>query len=531
VGKPTSRSGPSSPDRRKLLLALGFGAANAVVLSQLGRGRGLVSAISGEERPVPQVLGAGAPGPSVPPALADAAAQPEPGHVFGTVIKGGRVIDPETRFDAIADVGIDGATITAVSLESLQGQTTIDAANRVVSPGFIDLLSYEPNPYGIWFKIGDGVTTNLGMHGINAQAADFFAQYGAEGSPCHYGGAYDNPFMRGQGGLGLDAGEAASRSQIDELEADCRQQLADGWIGLDFEPEYAPGTTYDEIVALAGVAAEAGVPCFFHGRYSDNTPPGTNAETLDEILRVARDTGVGVHVQHITSTGGTFSMPESLATLDAAVAEGIGVTACMYPYTFWATYLGSARFADGWQERFHIDYGDLAIAGTGERLTEETFREYQQDNLLAAAYAIPEDEVRLALRSPVVMIGSDAILEPSNNNHPRSTGCFTRVLGHYVRDEGVISLVDALAKMTIMPATRLQARAPALKKKGRLQRGADADITIFDPTTVADRSTIENPAQLAVGIDYVFVLGQAVQTPEGQRTDVRPGQPIKSVLS
>jgi N-acyl-D-aspartate/D-glutamate deacylase len=516
--------GPASPDRRRLLLALGFGAANAVVLSQL----------AGEPSRSPSVDGGSGGSPAsgdneTPPALDDAAPAPGADHVFDTVITGGRVIDPATGFDAVANVGIDAATVTAISLESLVGRQTIDARDRVVSPGFIDILSYEPNGYGIWYKVADGVTTNLGMHGINARAADFFARFADEGSPCHYGGAYDNPYMRGDGGLGIGSGEAATAAQIEQLVADVEQQLADGWIGVDFEPEYTPGIEFEEMRRQAEVAAARGAACFVHGRFSDVEEPGTNRDTIREILDLARSTGVGVHVEHITSTGGTFSMAESLATLQQAIAdEGIDVTACMYPYAFWATYLGSPRFDDGWQQRFHIDYDDLVIAGTGEHLTAATFERYRRENKLAAAFAIPEDDVRAGLRSPLVMIGSDAILEPGNNNHPRSTGCFARTLGHYVRDEEVLSLVDALAKMTIMPARRLEAAAPAMRRKGRLQRGADADITVFDPAAVVDRSTVENPAQASVGIDWVLVAGQVVLSPDGPNTGVLPGTAITS---
>jgi dihydroorotase len=445
--------------------------------------------------------------------------------VFDIVVANGRVMDPASGFDGVAHVGIDGTTVTDVSLTSLTGRTTIDATNRVVAPGFIDLLSYEPNDYGIWYKIADGVTTNLGCHGLNARADEFLAQYRGK-VPCHFGGAYDNPYMRGQGWLGISPSHAASTHQIDQLVADVDKQIDDGWIGVDFEPEYTPGIKFDEIKAQAEVAAAKGVPCFFHGRYSDMQEPGTNRDTLKEILDVADQTGAAVHVEHITSTGGTFSMPESLQTLADAKARGVDVSACMYPYDFWATYLGSPRFDEGWQDRFRITYSDLEIAGTGERLTEQTFQKYRAENKLAAAFAIPDADVIAGLQSDMVMLGSDAILEPNNNNHPRSTGCMTRTLGRFARDQQVLSLMDALSKMTIMPARRLEHRAPALRTKGRLQRGADADITIFDPATVIDTSTVANPAQYAVGVDTVIVLGQVVKDGNGINHDVRPGQPV-----
>ena len=518
-------SGPSSPERRKLLIALGFGAANALALSRLPKG---------SKPTVTNVRDRTAAGPSTAPAVAGAAPQlPTNDHVFDRVIMGGRVIDPESGYDRTANVGIDGGTISAISAGPLRGRASIDAKNRVVAPGFIDMISYDPNDYGIWFKLADGVTTNLGMHGMLMTADTFFSTYDGK-SPCHYGGAYDNYFMRGVGMLKLGSEKSATARQIDQLAADIDEQLHQGWIGASFSPEYSPGMTDDEIDRQMRVAASYGLPCFFHGRYSTDVPPDDNTKTLNEILDLARDSKAAVHVMHITSTGGTFQMERALGILQAARDnERLDVTACLYPYTFWATYIQSARFAPGWQDRFHIDYSNLVIPGTGERLTEASFDDYRarDTNTLVAAYAIPEGDVTTALQSPFTMIGSDAILQAGDNNHPRGAGCFSRTLGVYVRGQGTLSLRDALAKMTILPAKRLEAKAPALRTKGRLQRGADADITIFDPNTVADRATIEDPSQESAGIDYVLVSGQVVKSPEGMHRDVLPGQPIKSVLT
>jgi N-acyl-D-aspartate/D-glutamate deacylase len=441
------------------------------------------------------------------------------------VIVGGRVVDPDTGFDDTANLGIDGDRITAITRDAITGTRTIDATGRVVAPGFIDLLSYEPNGYGEWFKIADGVTTNLGMHGLNFEAGEFLQRWTNEGSPVHFGGAYDAAWRRSSL-LDIGIGEAATAAQLDQLVDDAGAQLAAGWIGIDLEPEYTPGAEYEELRRLAEVAAEVGVPVFVHGRYSDNLEPGTNADTLAEILQLARDTGCSVHVEHLISTGGTFTMDASLATLQQALDEGIDVSACMYPYHYWATYLGSARFNDGWQERFHISYDDLVVAGTGERLTERTFPARQADNVLVAAFGIPEADVVACLRSPFVMIGSDGILEPGDNNHPRAAGCFSRLLGHYVRDEEIVSLIDGLAKMTIMPARRLEAAAPAMARKGRLQRGADADVVVFDPATIEDRATVEDPSRESVGIDWVLVAGTPVKTPDGIDQTQRPGRAI-----
>jgi N-acyl-D-aspartate/D-glutamate deacylase len=481
--------------------------------------------------PRPQLTPPQATEPAPPPKQAEPEvtwSPVDPAHTFDVVINGGRVMDPETGFDHIASVGIDGDKVTAIAKEALRGLTTIDATGRVVAPGFIDVLSYDPNPYGIWYKIADGVTTNLGMHGLAVDAATWYRQWEQTGSPANFGGAFSYNFARAQVGGWDMAYRAATPDELKQLTALAEQGLKDGWIGIDMSLEYNPGTSYDEVRAMGQVAARYGVPLFFHGRYSDMEEPGTNFDTLDEILRVARETGTSVHVEHINSTGGTFSMPESLQVLEKARADGVDVTACLYPYNFWATYLGSARFDPGWQEKFHISYGDLEIAGTGERLTPESFERYRAQNKLAAAYAIPEADMRTALKAPWTMLGSDAILEPGNNNHPRSAGTYARTLGKYVREEQVISLVAALAKMTILPAKRLEKHAPLLRTKGRLQPGSDADITIFNPETVIDRGTVKAPNQFSEGIDWVLVAGQVVKDPQGLHRDVRPGRAIRS---
>lgn len=518
-----ARPQPPNPDRRKLLLVGGFGAASAFILNRMGVRSDPSEAATTRVTRLEERTPAG-------PASIDGAQPPPAGHVFDRVVSGGRVIDPASGYDAVAHVGIDGDRITAISAEPLTGRAAIDATGLVVAPGFIDVLSYEPVDHGTWFKISDGVTTNLAMHGINNTAAGFFQQYGPEGvrPPVHYGGAFDDSWMRE---YRVDVGtRAATSSQIEALQAELSESIGQGYIGLSVELEYTPWVTDEEVTALAQVAAQHQLPLFSHLRWSSpGTPQEGSLAAIDELLGVAERTGIAVHIDHITSMA-THVMGEAIAKVDDARGRGLDVTACVYPYDFWATTLASNRFAPGWQERFRITYDDLEVPGTGERLTEYSFAQHQRDNTLVAAHAIPEDDVRAALQTPWVMIGSDAILEPGNNNHPRATGCFTRTLGRYVRELGVLSLPDALAKMTILPARRLEARVPSLRRKGRLQMGADADVTIFDPATVIDRSTISDPAQHAEGVRYVLVSGQLVKEGETLHTDVRPGQPIMAEI-
>ncbi len=525
---------PPTISRRTLLLGAGFTVANVALVGALVEGGGQSSSAAAARH---RISVKGERTSTSPPTLHGADPPPPADHAFDQVIAGGKVMDPETGYAQVANVGIDGGRITAISTAALKSKgTAIDATDLVVAPGFVDLLSYEPNDYGSWFKIGDGVTTNLAMHGINNTPDGFFQMYGPDGiqPPVHYGGAFDDPYMR----YSIDhvPTRAARPSQIQELTAQVEAGFAKGWLGLDFEPEYTPWVTDDEINAMAKVAGAHDMPVFFHARYSAPDDPGAdNAAALAEVLAVSRQNNVSVHVDHITSTGGSRTMAKSVATLEAARKTGPEVTACMYPYDFWATTLGSARFAPGWQQRFGITYSDLQIPGTEETLTASSFARYQRQNKLVAAYAIPEEDVVIGLQTDWIMIGSDCILDAPTagklpDNHPRGSGCFTRVLGRYVREKKVLTLMDALRKMTILPAQRLEKRVPALTKKGRLQIGADADITIFDPKTVADQSTVANPAVAAKGIEYVLVMGQVVKDQAGLHKDVRPGQPIKSQL-
>ena len=537
--------------RRRLLLALGFGATNVAVLRRFGAG---TDSSTGPGAGSPSGSGTESGDPPTGPASPDTGSAPAtavsepappdhppeipvldesaargPGHVFDLAVVGGRVIDPASGFDYVASIGVSGSTVSAIAAgpdaAPLQATEVIDATGLVVSPGFIDILSYSPNGYGEWFKLADGVTTNLGMHGINGRADRWFAAHPDGSSPVHFGGAYDNAFVRQT--YGLDPYDTAAPGTVNAIIEDARTDLRNGFIGLHMEPEYTPGTTDGDLLAHAALAAEFDVPLCVHARYSDNLAPGTNLQAIGELVQAARETGAHVHVEHINSTGGTGVMAEALGRISDAVDEGLSMTACVYPYEFWATYLKSARY-ENWQEKYGISYRDLQVAGTSERLTEQTFDAAYANNSLTAAFAMSPPDVELPLQADFVMVGSDAILGRSHNNHPRSTGCFSRVLGRYVRERGVIDLPTALSKMTIQPARLLEGRCPDLRRKGRLGIGADADITVFDPATVADRSTIENPAQESVGVQWMVVEGRVARSPEGARGEAPNGRGLRS---
>jgi dihydroorotase len=447
-------------------------------------------------------------------------------ETYDLVIRNARAIDPETRLDQPGtNIGVRAGRIAIVTREPLRGRQEIDAAGRVVSPGFIDMVSYDPNPAGVWNKIADGVTTNLALHGGTTDPPAWYGYYAAHPPPVNYGASFFFSVARNELQIPLTA--AATSDQIEKLTARGERALREGALAVSFSLEYVPGIRREEILPLMRLARRYHVPVFFHARYSTMEGPGTNLDALQEIIDDCRETGASAEIEHIASTGGTFSMSQSLAMLDAARASGLDVTADTYPYTYWATYLDSERFSPGWQRRFHITFSDLQIAGSTERLTAESFARYRHEHRIAAAFAIPEADVIAALRSPWMMIGSDGILDAGHNNHPRASGTFTRTLAVYVREKRVLSLMDALAKMTILPARRLEQSSAQFSRKGRLSPGADADIVIFDPAKVADRSTVEHPETPAEGMEWVLVNGTVVKSPAGFQRSVHPGEPLR----
>ncbi len=520
---------PDAVARRRVVLGIGFGAA----LLALGRrlpgqpdaGTATDPATGSATIPaVPRSTTSRPPDPTTTAGQPDEATTTVDTHRYDLVVAGGRVIDPETGFDAVAHVGIDGDTVVTVATTPLIGRSTLNATGLVVAPGFIDILSYPVNGYGEWNKIADGVTSNLCMHGINGPMDTFLSRSATHRPPVNYGGATDQYSHRAAIGAGIDY---ATDRHLDELIQRADADLRGGALGIHEQPEYVPGVTLDEMLRHGDLAASHGVPLCLHLRYSENLEPGTQEEAIAEAVTVARRTGCAVHIEHVNSTGGTGRMAEAIAQMEAARTDGLALTACSYPYTFWATYANSARF-DNFREKYGITVADLQVAATSKRLDEAGWQAARKDNLLTAAFAMSDDDIELPLTTPWIMVGSDAILERPHNNHPRASGCFSRVLGHYVRDQGVLTLPEALAKMTILPARLLEGSSPAMAQRGRLSAGAAADVTVFDPATISDRATIEKTWLESVGVHHVVVNGQVVREAGTTNRSARPGVPLLS---
>ena len=478
-----------------------------------------------EQAAPPQVESAPEP---EPPRFAVALPPPYDLTMHDTVILNARLINPETGSDLEGfNIGILDGRIAALTRRPLLGERVVDATGLVAAPGFIDVLSFEIYDIPARFKISDGVTTNLLMHGGAADARAWHEFHARRGPLINYGASSFITVMRRN--LGYHARSVMeSRESIDALVANVRRNIMDGALGISMSPEYTPGLLGEELLALSWLAAELDVATYYHVRYS--TPHGDHNSlvAIREVLDLARETGAATHIMHINSTGATFVAEEAFAMIAQAIDEGLDVTACVYPYDFWATFLNSERFAPGWQERFGLDYGDIQIPNTSTRFTAEMFHRYRHEWMLVFARdSMPEEEIRLAMRQPFVFIASDATITYANRSHPRGAGTFARTIGKYARDEGVITLMEALYMMTIQPARRLESASDDMRRKGRLEIGADADIVLFCFDSIIDTATAENPASYSEGIVYVWVNG-TLGVERGVVLNVRAGRPVMS---
>jgi N-acyl-D-aspartate/D-glutamate deacylase len=446
---------------------------------------------------------------------------------YDTVIANGRVMDPESGLDAIRNVGITAGKIQAISASTLNGKTRIEAMGLVVTPGFIDLHEHGQTPDAYRFQAHDGVTTSLELEVGTDDVDKWYAA--REGKALiNFGASVGHIPVRmkvmGDPGDWLPRGDAAHREatpeQIAEMEQRIEKGLQRGALAVGMGITYTPAATRWEIVQMFRLAAQYNASVHVHLRYSGLKEPETGLVGLEEVIAAAAATGAPLHVVHISSMGLKYT-PELIEMVVDGRQHGMDITTECYPYTAASTRLESAMFDEGWQERLGITYKDLQWSATGERLTAETFAKYRQQGGEVVLFVIPDEAARAAMASPDVMVASDGIPHGAPKIHPRGQGTFARTLGYYVREQKVLDLMTALRKMTLMPAQRLEKRAPAFRNKGRIRVGADADITVFDPATVIDKATYEEPLQYSEGIEFVLVNGTPV---------VRDGKLVEGVF-
>ncbi|MEZ5354388.1 MAG: amidohydrolase family protein [Bryobacteraceae bacterium] len=453
---------------------------------------------------------------------------------FDLVIAGGRVLDPETGLDEVRHVGIRAGSIAALSESPLDNaKVTIDARGLTVAPGFIDLHWHGRDPASGRWQAMDGVTSALELE---VGVADVDAWYaGRVGkSLVNYGASVGHApvrmaVMKDPGDF-LPSGPAAHRAATEEEIAAIAQRIEHGLrrgaVAVGFGIAYTEAASHWEILEMFRVAARYGASCHVHIRGASSAgATGDREQGLSEAIAAAAISGAGLHVVHINSSA-QASTGRMLGMIADARRRGLDITTEAYPYTAGATRIESAIF-DTWTDRAPADYQRLQWMATGERLTRDTFLRYRQQGGTVIIHANTEERVREAILSPLTMIASDGFDVTPTSGHPRSSGTFTRVLGRFARDGG-LPLIEAVAKMTLRPAQRLEARVPGMRRKGRIRLGADADITVFDAARVIDRSTYEKPAIMAEGVRYVLVGGALVVRDGRVVEDVFPGQAIRA---
>lgn len=421
---------------------------------------------------------------------------------------------PDYNDDTIkeVDICIKNGKIEKIGNSLKDSKIEINASGKVVSPGFIDIHAHEEeldfnkkDPYYTAnCALRMGVTTSTGGNcGNNRQDIETFYNYVSKnGSPVNYMMFLGHNYLRKK--VGIDNRyRKASKNEIDKMKILIKQNMRYNIVGLSYGIEYSPGVNLEEMIEIASALESNSYLLAAHYRYDCER----SVESIKELINLSNETKIPMQVSHIGSCSAFGKMKESLETIEKARQNNIDVLADCYPYDAFCTFIGSAVFDDGCFERWGKTYSDILLAEEPYkciRCNEELFYKVRKEypKMIAVAFAMNEQEIEEALQSQYVFVGSDSLYNKSMG-HPRGAGTFPRVLSKFVRDKGSITLIEALKKMTVLPANRL-----GLKNKGNIIEGADADIVIFDPNIIEDKADYNNPVEPPVGIEYVIINGE-----------------------
>jgi N-acyl-D-aspartate/D-glutamate deacylase len=505
-----------------------------------------------------------------------AASQPVQAQDYDLVILGGRVIDPDSKLDAVRNVGVKDGKIAVITADKIQGKETIDAKGHVVAPGFIDMHNHNAGaPFGQRLALRDGVTTPMEIEAGVYPVNDWYAALKGK-SRSNYGASVgmvpirefvfnDKYVSKFAGDFLLDmqtpdethtsmmwSTQIATDDQIEKIGQMLEEGLAQGALGIGHLPGYAEfGLTQRESNLAQRIAGEHKTFTAVHGRFSSQMPPTSGLLSIQEMMAPQAVYGGGIVFQHLTAQ--TLSVtPAALKMIDDARDQGAKVLAEIYPYSFGSTIVGADYLhPDNYQKNMGRDYKDITEVATMKPLTKDRY-----DELIKTAPSTSvmfnnatDQTVYDALANPNTVLGSDSYpytLRQEGggpaiawdtpfdgvNGHPRGAGAHARFL-RLVREKKIdIPLDLAIAKMTSMIAQFLQDNGvEQMAHKGRVQVGADADLTIFDPDKVTDNSTMKDGGLPSTGIPYVVVNGTIVVKDSVAVDDVFPGQAVRGSVT
>jgi N-acyl-D-amino-acid deacylase len=536
------------------------------------------------------------------------AAQSPP--AYDLVITHGRIIDGTGSPWYSGDIGIRDGRIAAIgNLSAAERKRTIDANNKIVAPGFIDMLGQSETTIlvdpRLPSKIYQGITTEITGEGGSAAPLNSAIVKADRPAYAHYKIDPDWQTFRQyfarleKQGMGInlatyvgatqvrrvvlgDDDVQPSPAQLEQMKSLVRDAMHDGAIGVSTSLEYAPApyAKTEELIALASVAAQFGGIYATHMRNESDSV----LESIDEAVRIGREAHIPVEVWHLKVAGKNNwgRMPEVVARINQARAQGADVSANTYAYTAWFNSMsafippwahdgGDAKLVErlkdpatrarirkdmetpsrDWDNEWQEIRGpeDLMIGVVqnpelkqfqGKRLSEvaAAWKKDPMDALFdvliedkafteCAVFGMSEPDVALALQQPWVSIDNDSSgtspegILGEEHPHPRAYGTFPRILRKYVREEKKLSLEDAIRKFSALPAQRMR-----LTDRGVLKQGMWADVVVFDPATVRDLATFDNPNQLSQGMDFVLVNGVAV-VENGKMTGTLPGKVLR----
>jgi N-acyl-D-aspartate/D-glutamate deacylase len=492
----------------------------------------------------------------------------------GLVIRGGRVVDPESGIDAVAEIAVLDGKIAAVGTGLGEAERVIDATGLVVAPGFIDLHAHGQSIPADRMQAFDGVTTTLDLEAGVMPVASWYRRQAEQGRILNYGASTNWAFARIGAMVGINEEsslEAFGRAMrdprwMDNIASDGEQAgiiariaqgLDEGGIGIGILNAYAPGAGVQELTAVCQLAAAQGVPTFTHIAYMSRIDPKSAIEAYIRLIGYAGATGAHMHICHFNSSSKT-DVERCAELVMKAQAQGLPITVEAYPYGTGSTVLAAAFFSDPeFETRNGTGYDSVQRVADGRRFRDrqellaaqaeepstlvlwhildtennEQHRRMLDLSVLYPGGAIASDAMPWSLPDASIYTGDAWPLPEDATSHPRSAGTFTRFLRHWVRERQAVSLLDGIAKCTLIPAEILAASTPAMRDKGRLRPGADADIAMFDFETLTDRAEFSAMNRPAEGVKHLLVNGQAVISDGIMDVAARPGQPVRRPIA